>query len=194
MNSFWVDKLKLLVQKDLNLTNVIREKDNFEDEYHPDLEKLHIRNAKTLEKLIEKNGFPVLSNSGEEGVKLAWMVIQHAISLPDFIRSSLDQMRFAAAQRDYPLELLAYTEDLVAYLEGRGQIYGTHMEWRNGEYVPSQVSDPQYLEHRRKSFGLTNLEDQNMTYPLERPPKDPEKKLENFIKWKKRVGWQSGDG
>jgi hypothetical protein len=194
MNLFWINKLKILVQKDLDLKNVLNEKNLTIDFYPRELESLHIKNAKILEKLIEKNGFPVLSNAGEEGVRLSWIIIQHSISLSDFMRSCLDQMRLAAAQNDYPLELLAYTEDLIAYLEGRGQIYGTHMEWREGELCPSRIEDPQYVDLRRKSLGLSKLDEQVKNLFLERPPRDEEKWKTNFKHWAKRVGWQSGEG
>ncbi len=191
MKDFWVNKLKILVQKDLDLKNVLRERGILNDGYHPELENLHIANAKKLNKLIEKNGFPVLSNAGDEGVKYAWLIIYHAISYPEFMRDCLFEMRIAAAQRDYPLDLLAYIEDLVSFLEGKPQIYGTHMEWYGDELRPSKIGDEQFLEFRRSSFGLGKLSDQLFNHQHERPPRDLVKKMKDFEAWRRRVGWQS---
>jgi len=191
MKDFWVSKLKILVQKDLDLKNVLREMGILNDGYHSNLEQLHILHAKKLRALIDKNGFPVLSNAGEEGVKYSWLIIHHAISLPEFMKDCLFEMRLAATQRDYPLDLLAYTEDLISYLEGKPQIYGTHMEWFGDELRPSKIGDEEFIEFRRSSFGLGKLSDQLFNPQHERPPKDLSKKMKDFEAWRRRVGWQS---
>ncbi len=43
------------------------------------------------------------------------------------MKEGLLQMRLAAAASDYPLD---YLDDLVAYFEGRGQLYGTSFGWK----------------------------------------------------------------
>lgn len=186
----WIDKLKPLVQRDLTLRQVLLEKGTLSDAYHPEMEKLHLENASKLKKLIDKMGFPVLSNAGEEGVRLSWLIIQHSISSPSFMRESLLQMRLAAAEKDYVLELLAYTEDKVAYFEGRPQIYGTNSDWQNGELKPTPILDPGSVDVRRRSIGLPPLFDAMSVNSLERPPKDPSKKAKEFEEWRARVGWQ----
>ena len=187
----WVVKLKPLVDRDLMMRNVLQEKGILNDTYHPEMEKVHIENAKKLKALIDKMGFPVLSNAGEEGVRLSWLIIQHAISLPDFMKECLVQMRLAAAAQDYTLELVAYTDDRVAYFEGRSQLYGTNMDWIEGELKPTPIDDPSFVNSRRKSFGLPPMEVHFLGAQAERPPKDPEKKALEFEAWLRKVGWRS---
>lgn len=187
----WVDRLKPWVDKDLITRQVLLEKGILNDAYHPEMEKVHLENATKLSKLIQKEGFPVLSNAGNEGVRLSWLIIQHAISLPDFMKECLIQMRLAAAQHDYILELLAYTEDRVAYFEGRPQLYGTNFDWQDGVLAPTPIEDPQHLDTRRKSLGLPPLATSLPLASHERPPRDPEKKRQEFELWLKRVGWRS---
>lgn len=190
VDSSWEEKLRYLVDQDLQMRNLLLEKGILSDSYHPEMEKIHINNAHKLQKLIVKKGFPVLSNAGEEGVRLSWLIIHHAISLPDFMRECLLQMRLAAGQQDYILELLAYTEDRVAYLEGRPQLYGTNLDWVKGELKLTPVEDISRLDVRRRGLGLPAINSFPILSTTEKPPKDPIKKDREFQEWLKKVGWR----
>lgn len=187
----WVDKLRPLVDRDLTLRNVFIEKGTLNDAYHHELEKVHTENAQKLKALIQKLGFPVTSNAGDEGVRLSWFIINHAISIPEFMRECLLQIRLAAADHDYPLDLMAYLEDRVSYLEGRPQLYGTHMEWFDGELKLTPIDDPQHLNSRRKSLGLPPVSHDLSSSGMGKPPKDPVKRASEFQKWLLKVGWRS---
>lgn len=187
----WEEKLKFLVGQDHQMREVLLSKGTLNDTYHPKLEKIHLSNARKLSDLIEKLGFPVLSNAGEQGVRLSWLIIQHAISWPDFMRESIIQMRLAAAQNDYILELLAYTDDRIAYFEGRPQLYGTNMDWIDGEFKRTPVEDIEKLDARRKSLGLPPVSVTPIFPSMERPPLDPIKKQKEFEQWLVRVGWRN---
>ncbi len=78
----------------------------------------------------------------------------HAISKPDFMKGCLIEIRLAAGQNDYILELLAYLEDKVAFLEGRPQIYGTHTDWMEGELKATPIEDISRIDLRRKGVVL----------------------------------------
>ena len=187
----WEEKLKFYVEQDNQMKNLLLEKGTLNDRYHPELEKVHLNNTKMLSMLIQTHGFPVLSNAGEMGVRFSWLIIFHSISLPAFMKESLFQMRLAAGQNDYPLDLLAYCEDLVAYLEGRKQLYGTHKDWTNGFYRTSPVEDPERLNIRRKSMGLVPVEKDSKLPYQGRPPSDPDFRKREFNEWLSRVGWRN---
>lgn len=187
----WEEKLSFLVDQDHQMREVLLQRGILSDTYHPELESIHLSNARKLAALIEKMGFPVLSNAGEKGVRLSWLIIQHAISWPDFMRESLVQMRLAAAQNDYILELLAYTDDRIAYFEGRPQLYGTNMDWIEGELRPTPIEDISRLDARRKSLGLPPVTQTPFFPAIERPPKNPERKKQEFEAWLIRVGWRN---
>jgi hypothetical protein len=187
----WVEKLKPLVDKDLHTRNVLLERGILNDAYHSELEKIHLKNATELKILIEKSGFPLLSNAGDEGVRLSWLIILHAISLPEFMRSCLLEMRLGASLQDYPLDLLAYVEDRVSFLEGRKQLYGTHFDWISGDFRPTPIEDPEGIQIRRKSMGLPPLKIDSYLISTERPPRDPLKKQRDFVLWLMKVGWRS---
>jgi hypothetical protein len=186
----WEEKLKFLVEQDQTMRNILLERGVLSDAYHPEMEKVHLNNARQLSKMIEKMGFPVLSNAGEQGVRLSWLIIHHAISWPDFMREGLTQMRLAAGQNDYILELLAYTEDRVAYFEGRPQLYGTNSDWIDGELKRTPIEDITKVNVRRRSLGLPPISDMVPINQMEKPPKDPEKKAKEYKDWLVRVGWR----
>jgi hypothetical protein len=187
----WDEKLNFLVQQDHQMKNILLEKGIYTDCYHPELEKVHINNARRLQALVKKFGFPVLSNAGEQAVRLSWLIIYHSISLPDFMRTCLLEMRLASGQQDYILELLAHTEDKVAFLEGRPQLYGTHADWIQGDYKRTPIEDVARVDIRRKGMGLPPLHKSPLVITLERPPRDQDLRDREFKKWLVRVGWQN---
>lgn len=188
----WEEKLKFLVDQDHQLREIFLTKGTLNDTYHPELEKLHLNNARKLAHLIEKMGFPVLSNAGENGVRLSWLIIHHAIVWPDFMRESLIQMRLAAGQGDYILELLAYTDDRIAYLEGRPQLYGTNLDWIDGELRRTPVEEPDKLNLRRKSLGLPPVDETSVFMTgMGRPPANPKQKEQDFKQWLVKTGWRT---
>ncbi len=192
IDTFWTDKLKPLVERDHFVREALLKRGVLSDAYHKEMEKVHIENANKLKKLIEANGFPVLSNAGEEGVKLSWLIIHHAISCPDFMKESIVEIRLAGAAKDYPLDLLAYLEDRICFFEGRPQLYGTNWDWIEGELRPTPIERPDELNFRRESMGLPYMEYPPKTAVThDRPPKDPEKKAQEYQEWLKRVGWRT---
>ena len=187
---FWKDKLAPLVERDMFIREGLLQRGVLHDGYHKEMEKVHIENARKLKALIDAYGFPVLSSAGESGVKLAWLVVHHAISLPDFMQDSLIEMRLAASQDDFPKDLLAYTEDRVRFFEGRPQLYGTNSDWKEGELKPTPIEDEAHVNLRRSSMGLPPLETFTPS-SMDRPPKDPDSKSKEFEAWLKRTGWRS---
>lgn len=187
----WEEKLGFLVQQDHQMRDILLQRGVLSDTYHPEMEKVHLNNARKLKEMIKKMGFPVLSNAGEKGVRLSWLIIQHAISLPDFMKDCLTEMRLAAGQNDYILELMAYTEDRVAFFEGRPQLYGTNADWIDGELKRTPIEDISKVDLRRKAVGLPPISNVPVQSPMDRPPKDPEKKAIEFEAWLIKTGWRN---
>jgi hypothetical protein len=189
-NEAWVAGLRLLVQREQFIRDALEKRGVLEDAYHSELKKVQMENANKLRLMLEERGFPVLSSVGEEGVRLSWLIIHRAVSLPDFMRTCLDQMRMAAAQDDYPRDLLVYTEDKICYLEGRGQLFGTHFDWIGGELKPTPIEDEKFLDERRKAAGLPPMEESLPRVTHVPPPKDAARKATELDIWLKEVGWR----
>jgi hypothetical protein len=186
----WTAGLAPLVQREQFIRDALEQRGVLEDAYHPELKKVQTENANKLRPMLEQRGFPVLSSAGEEGVRLSWLIIHHAVSLPDFMRTCLDQMRMAAAQDDYPRDLLAYTEDKICFLEGRYQLFGTHFDWAGGELKPTPIGDEKFLNERRKAAGLPPMAESLPRVSHVPPPKDPTKRATELDIWLKEVGWR----
>ena len=186
----WVEGLTPLVQREQFIRDALEQRGVLEDAYHPELKKVQTENANKLRLMLDQRGFPVLSSAGEEGIRLSWLIIHHAVSLPDFMRTCLEQMRMAAAQDDYPQDLLAYTEDKICFLEGREQVFGTHFDWSGGELKPTPIGDEKFLNERRKAAGLPPMAESLPRVSHVPPPKDPVKRLSELEAWLKEVGWR----
>lgn len=52
--------------------------------YHPAMQAVHEDNAAALESIVNEHGWPMAATAGTDGAEAAWVVAQHAISLPEF--------------------------------------------------------------------------------------------------------------
>ena len=57
------------------------------DGYHPRMEEVHRQNALQLRTVIDEVGWPNEELAGPDGAEAAWLVAQHAIGEPDFMRN-----------------------------------------------------------------------------------------------------------
>lgn len=183
VDPLWVEKLTFLTDREHQVREVLREKGILNDTYWPLLEKVHLENAHKLSRMIDEMGFPVLSNAGEKGVHLSWFIVYQSIPCPDFMRESLTQMQLAAAQDDYPLELLPYLQDRISSLEGGHQLYGTQLD--------CEIEDRKNLDLRRKAMGLVPISESLLLPEFSTPARDPEKKQREFEAFLVRVGWRN---
>lgn len=165
------------------------------DGYHPDMEALHIDNAKKLEAIIDAVGWPHQGVAGVEGAAAAWLVAQHAISLPYFLRKVLQLLKDNA--NDVPPAQIAMLEDRIRKFEGRPQLYGTQFDWdENGQLSAGAIEDEANVDARRAGVGLNSL--QQRTEEMrnraasegDRPPADMAKRRKDMDAWAKKTGWR----
>ena len=69
------------------------------DGYHPAMETVHLENARRLEQLIDEHGWLGKSLVGEDAAEAAWLVVQHAISLPNLQRRMLPVLKKRSRKR-----------------------------------------------------------------------------------------------
>lgn len=185
-----------LKERDLRLRDVLIRKGTLSDGYHPAMEELHNRNAKTLNDLIDRIGYPTEDKVGKEASEAAWLVIQHAIGRPAFMRKCRELLQMAVDENKADPINLAYLTDRIAVFEGHPQLYGTQFDWdENGGLTPNPFDDLTRVNQRRRIIGLNTLEDQIATIRRRTkeenqiPPKDLEKRKRDVEEWKKKVGW-----
>ncbi|HVM75757.1 MAG TPA: DUF6624 domain-containing protein [Candidatus Saccharimonadales bacterium] len=151
--------------------------------YHPRMEAIHVKNAARLRELIAKHGWPCADLAGPDGADAAWLIVQHSIGEPAFVRRSLQLLRSMSEHNRVPAWHCAYLEDRVALFEGRPQRYGT--QWlddpRDGLSRPWTLAYPDRVNELRAAVGLKPL----APIPSPGPEVSPEvrQQIETDQKW-----------
>ena len=189
-------RLIQLKDDDLALRKTLIDNGELGEDYHPAMEALHNRNADYLDEIIATIGYPTIEKVGQEANDAAWLIIQHAIARPDFMRKCLGLLEEAVARKQADPKHLAYLSDRIAVYEGRAQRYGTHFDWdENGKMSPRPFDDLAKVNQRRRSLGLNTLQEQTAIMRQQAkkenqiPPKDLEIRRRKFLAWKRSVGW-----
>lgn len=85
-------KLIQLAEYDLSVREKLMEQNRLEKGYHPEMEKVHRKNAGELWNIISVTGFPTISKVGGKASNAAWLIIQHSIGEPEFMNDSYHLM------------------------------------------------------------------------------------------------------
>lgn len=185
-----------LKNADLELREKLVRSDKLFGGYNEEMEALHNRNAEALDKIIEQIGYPTIEKVGAEASEAAWLVIQHSIGQPEFMKKCAALLEKAVNENQADARQLAYLTDRIAVLEGKAQLYGTQFDWdATGEMNPSPFDDLEKVNRRRKSIGLNSLAEQTETIrnqaakENEKPPVDLKRRRAEFDRWRKKVGW-----
>lgn len=166
--------------------------------YHPEMEAVHLDNARLLERVFDAMGWPHHQALGEDGAAAAFLILQHAISRPDLQRRGLELMLEAIPNGHANALDAAYLSDRIAVFEGRPQVFGTQFDWdAQGQLSPAPVRDPGELDERRASVGLPPMAETiahmraNAAAEGQTAPPDLAKRQAEFEIWSRRVGWRA---
>ena len=120
----------------------------------------HAGNMTHLEALIEDNGWPALSQVGEEAAYTAGNVINHADL--ETRRHYLPVLEAACKKGEGDWSRYAHILDRVELELGNKQVYGTQMEFneQSRRFEPQPMIDPDNVHQRRAEIGLAPLEAQ----------------------------------
>jgi hypothetical protein len=199
MSEAWRIKLVAAAQRDLHTRARLAKSGELFNGYHPEMEAVHIENARLLESAIEAiGGWPVRSKFGDDGAGAAFVIAQHAISLPDFQRRMLALLLAAAEAGEVNAVDTAYLSDRIAVFEGQPQLFGTQFDWDgNGQLSPAPVRDPAGLDERRASVGLPPMGEMIAAIRAqaaadgETAPADLAQRRADFEAWARRAGWRA---
>jgi hypothetical protein len=116
-------------------------------------------NLAFLRKLIAEEGFPTAAQVGNQGVHLAWILLQHADDDPKLQRELLPvlEQRFSAGE--LPANDLARFTDRVLVASGKPQRYGTQFDWFAGDFTLPEPSRLAEIDSERSHLGLMPLAD-----------------------------------
>ncbi|HQU82769.1 MAG TPA: hypothetical protein PKY59_06580 [Pyrinomonadaceae bacterium] len=190
------EEIIALKNADLELREELVRSGKLFDGYDREMEALHNKNAESLNEIIEKIGYPTIEKVGEEENEAAWLVIQHSIGKPEFMKNCSALLEKAVAENNANPKQIAYLSDRIAVFEGRPQLYGTQFDWdENGEMSPKLFDDLEKVNTRRKSVGLNSLEEQieiirkQVLQENQKPPVDLKERNKQADEWRKKVGW-----
>ncbi|GAB3794281.1 hypothetical protein GCM10028819_07460 [Spirosoma humi] len=167
--------------------------------YNPDMEEVHLANARRLQTIIDQIGWPAQEQVGEEASQAAWLIVQHAISLPSFMKGALALMKAQQKTRTIDPVNLAFLSDRIALFENRPQSYGTQfVNDDQGKLVPYQLDGSiDQVNQRRQQMRLNTLEARlaeltaQTNGEREKQPTAAERQSEQaeYDAWRKKVGW-----
>jgi hypothetical protein len=135
---------------------------------------------------------------GEDGAEAAWIIVQHAISLPELSRRMLPILRREAEKDEVPLWQTAFLDDRIRSFEGKPQLYGSQFDWNERDAMsPNEIFEPENIDERRAAIGLAvpyseYIKEHNEAVRKagEPVPQDLEKREREFLEWARRVGWR----
>ncbi|MBV6639987.1 MAG: hypothetical protein KI791_04690 [Cyclobacteriaceae bacterium] len=190
------ERIIKLKNADLELRNKLIQSRQLGEGYNEEMASLHNRNAQILVEIIDTIGYLTTDKVGKEASEAAWLIIQHAIGQPTFMKKSAKLLAVAVNENKADQIGLAYLTDRIAVLEGRPQLHGTQFDWdQNGEMKPNQYDDIAEVNQRRKALGLNTLEEQTeiiqkkVQNENQQPPIDLEERKRKYNNWRESVGW-----
>jgi hypothetical protein len=192
----FAQKIIELKEADLELRSQLMESGQLNEGYNDEMAALHNKNAEILDKIIDKIGYPTVKKVGKEANEAAWLIIQHSIGQPSFMKKCLKLLEEATFEDKTNKIYLAYLSDRIAVFENRVQLYGTQFDWdNNGLLSPNPFDDLEKVNQRRKSIGLNTLAEQteiirkNAREENHQSPTDLEKRNQEYADWQRKVGW-----
>jgi hypothetical protein len=183
MNKEMKTELIRLAQHDLTVREKLLKENKLAQGYNPDMEKVHRDNASRLREIIDLIGWPTISKVGIEASEAAWLIAQHSIGEPVFMKRCYALMNEVAT--DINPQNLAYLHDRICYFEGRPQKYGTQFDDR-GLYP---VENKNEVNGLRQMLKLTPYSpDRIVEIDLSDNPEDLHKDPA-FNEWRRKTRW-----
>lgn len=185
-------RLMAMRARDEQVRNELATDGSLFEGYHPKMEEVHRFNAQELQSVIQEHGWPDEPLVGPEGAEAAWLIAQHAIGEPDFMRRCRTLLDEASSLARVPRWQFAYIDDRIRVFEGKPQRYGTQIDVRPEGAVVHELEDPSHVDAWRKEVGLPT-----MTIVLDRvqsnnplPTREEyEAKEAAGLSWRRTVGW-----
>lgn len=157
-NPALLNELALMYEKDQEARfKVINAGNLASGEEEKTIENIDPEHLPRLKAIVEQFGWPGFRTVGAEGADKIWLLVQHCDREIEFQKTCLQLLREAVAKGDAPKRHLAYLMDRVLVNEGKLQVYGTQAQLIEGEFLLSPIEDPDHLDQRRQTMGLSSI-------------------------------------
>jgi hypothetical protein len=184
-------ELIALREHDLTVRAELARDGSLFDGYHPRMEMVHRANAARLREIIAEHGWPGTPLVGTRGAEAAFLIAQHAIGEPAFMRQCRELLAAAIAAGAAPAWQFAYLDDRIRVFEDKPQRYGTQLRpAASGGVEPCPLEQPDRVEALRREVGLPPLAEaiakakRDPPRPVDQAAKDAEE-----LRWRRAVGW-----
>jgi hypothetical protein len=164
--------------------------------YNQEMEEVHIKNARYLENIMQQIGWPGKDKVGTEARDAAMIIVQHAISLPDFQKRCLQKIKDAIDSGQEEKRNYAFLYDRICFNERRPQKFGTQYDWdENGQLSPWTIENPNKVNTFRLEYGLNTIDEESEAVRKgaqennEQAPCDFESRQQEIYEWSRRIGW-----
>lgn len=117
-------------------------------------DKIDVAHAEELKAIVAEHGWPTVSLVGWCASDAAWLIVQHAMHDPAFMRQTLATLKSLAADEDVRARNVALLEDRVLMMDGEPQIYGSQWDISGPDVKPHPIADLAGLDERRASVGM----------------------------------------
>jgi hypothetical protein len=171
-----------MARRDLSVRERLLSEGKLFHGYNPEMEQVHIDNASRLKEIIMEIGWPTISKVGEQASDAAWLIVQHAISDPTFVKRCYGLMN--ESKNDINPQNVAYLHDRICYFEGRPQKYGSQFDDRGLYPVESKAE----VNQLRARLGLHLHPEEKIVEALSLHCGDLHQD-EEFNAWRRKVGW-----
>ncbi|PQA89876.1 hypothetical protein B0A69_21895 [Chryseobacterium shigense] len=187
MDNTFSKELIELAQKDLSARDRLMSEGQLSGGYHPEMEMIHRKNAERLREIIKEIGFPTVSKVGAQAGNAAWLIIQHSIGEPEFMKNCYKMMM--ENSNDIHPSNIAYLYDRIQVFESKPQRYGTQL---TSEGIPYPVENKMHLNKERLKVDLPTFspEEINRISGAEDIPEIDRKDID-YNRWRLKVGWIS---
>ena len=185
MNDRLAKELIELADHDLTIREELLTAGKLSGGYHPEMERVHQNNAKRLREIMAEIGFPTISAVGEKASNAAWLIIQHSIGEPHFMKRCYQMME----ENSHDINPInkSYLYDRIQVFQSRPQRYGTQLI-AGGTLFP--VENKENLNEERQKVNLPLLSKEEITN-IPEPERIPEIDAQEsaYTVWRKKVGW-----
>ncbi len=114
-------RLVELRRRDGETRSRLQRKGKLFEGYAADMERVHRANAQALEAVLDACGWPGISLVGPEGAEAAWLIAQHAISLPRFQQRCLTLLQQAVQRGQAAAAHAAHLDDRIRFNQRKPQ-------------------------------------------------------------------------
>jgi hypothetical protein len=123
------------------------------------MDQLDARNLDWVKALVRENGIPTAEQVGENGVKWAWLLVQHAGRDPQLQATVLPMFVKRYEAGELSGDDVAKLTDRILVAQGKPQRFGTQFSWLSGQFEHHPAADVAQIDAHRRELGLMPMSD-----------------------------------